>query len=463
MLKCFFLFALCFHAEGLAWSSEPFSEEQQTQQRFSQIKPIVVPMNPSSVSTRFMDFFSYFTFLIDPYEARNAAKKEGKIFEPCHVAQLRPGDYNYVVLASGKIVCGVVENSLEFGVKHLSLSKERPTLFGGEIRKGSSNLIRFNTSSGTFTTKHRKNMSSDEKIAFDQKLISGLEELWQESCQSSCLVQPSNLQFRRIPPFISEMGIICENPYFRETNWYLCKNLASEIYDRPRAEARGLPDPPFLQMLQGVRSGTLDWIHAIQQDWSTLGNWARLLIVAANYGYADLMEALLNKGAFVDIQNEDGETPLYIAASEGHLDAVKLLIKRGASLDLAEKKGATPLMIATYRAPLAIVQALLDAKPELELQDKGGSYPLMIAVLRGDIEVIHILLDAGASPNGPKNGQITPLFIAVKEGNIEAAKTLLAANADVNILQKDGLSPLDLAIMKENFQMTEILLNAGAT
>jgi glycerophosphodiester phosphodiesterase len=61
-----------------------------------------------------------------------------------------------------------------------------------------------------------------------------------------------------------------------------------------------------------------------------------------------LLDLLIEKGASVDIADDDGETALLLAIRNGFLDGVKILIELGhANVDHSEKiNGVTPLMVA---------------------------------------------------------------------------------------------------------------------
>lgn len=61
-----------------------------------------------------------------------------------------------------------------------------------------------------------------------------------------------------------------------------------------------------------------------------------------------LLQLLIEKGASVDIADEDGETALILAVLNGFTEGVKLLLDIGhASINHTEKiNGATPLIVA---------------------------------------------------------------------------------------------------------------------
>lgn len=68
---------------------------------------------------------------------------------------------------------------------------------------------------------------------------------------------------------------------------------------------------------------------------------------------------MLAKGAAMDGRDNQGNTPLLDAAQIGFVEAEQLLLDVGASVDLANNRGETPLIIATQTHDLASVRVLV--------------------------------------------------------------------------------------------------------
>jgi hypothetical protein len=85
--------------------------------------------------------------------ARAAAVARGHVIEhaPGTAARLQPGTYTYVVLKDGTVVTGRVEDSFEYGVKHLNLANKREVVTAGELKVGSDGRYQFNVDSGTYS------------------------------------------------------------------------------------------------------------------------------------------------------------------------------------------------------------------------------------------------------------------------------------------------------------------------
>ena len=188
------------------------------------------------------------------------------------------------------------------------------------------------------------------------------------------------------------------------------------------------------------------------------------------------------------------KTALNYAAREGHLDVARLLVERGASLELADDNGVTPLLDAILNASffrvsrtgtsahLSVANLLLDAGANVNAMDWYGETPLWAAVDLRNLELgpadkadgirdealalIERLLAAGADPNARTRefpherryivnvvgsvawvdltGQ-TPFLRAAAAGDLTVMRLLLAHGADPNIATAAGTTPLMVA------------------
>jgi len=81
---------------------------------------------------------------------------------------------------------------------------------------------------------------------------------------------------------------------------------------------------------------------------------------AAIAGKVDVVIALLEGGANVDLPGPAGHTPLMRAAIAGKVDVVKALLEGGASVDLPDPAGHTPLMRAAKTGKADVISALIE-------------------------------------------------------------------------------------------------------
>lgn len=80
---------------------------------------------------------------------------------------------------------------------------------------------------------------------------------------------------------------------------------------------------------------------------------------AGQMGAIDTMKALIEKGANIDIQdNQYGYTPLHYAIVQGHPQMVQLLLEKGARTDLVSNDGKTALDMAYEKRIPGIIRML---------------------------------------------------------------------------------------------------------
>lgn len=71
------------------------------------------------------------------------------------------------------------------------------------------------------------------------------------------------------------------------------------------------------------------------------------LIIAAEAGKFDDVEALLDSDSEIEAQDMFGETALHYAAENGHFEIVEALVKAGSDIHKVDSHGRTPLLCAT--------------------------------------------------------------------------------------------------------------------
>ncbi|KAI5790034.1 hypothetical protein FPQ18DRAFT_411062 [Pyronema domesticum] len=82
-------------------------------------------------------------------------------------------------------------------------------------------------------------------------------------------------------------------------------------------------------------------ILAVKQGHYAVGKTP--LFCAAEYGEEAVVRLLIEKGAQVDLKDQDGKTALLCAAQDGEKDVVRVLLEEGAQIDLEDKYGETAL------------------------------------------------------------------------------------------------------------------------
>jgi len=82
-------------------------------------------------------------------------------------------------------------------------------------------------------------------------------------------------------------------------------------------------------------------------DWQDEFGWTAL-IKAVRFGESGIVQMLIGAGADVNVQNDNGQTPLHVAAfiHMGKTDIARMLIDAGAKKDVKDKKGRLPYDLA---------------------------------------------------------------------------------------------------------------------
>jgi ankyrin repeat protein len=175
--------------------------------------------------------------------------------------------------------------------------------------------------------------------------------------------------------------------------------------------------------------------------WSALsrvhyGPWKRtLLMYEADHGRLERVQWLLARGAPVDAGDHFGTTALNKAISIGHSDIVRALIEAGADVDILDDEGES-------------------------LETRAS--PLYEACFSGHVHIVRALIEAGADVDIGQ-GCESPLWCASAEGHIDIVRELIAAGAEVNLTTANDRTALDAAIHFSHESTINALIEAGAT
>ena len=154
---------------------------------------------------------------------------------------------------------------------------------------------------------------------------------------------------------------------------------------------------------------------------------ATALFLAIWNGQKKIALALIAGGADVN-QKVESDAPLRVAAGCGNVEIVEALLAKGAQVDVKDDGGHTPLLVAMFgtglsNAPEAFVQQFLPGDKVKACLDTNG----------GHEKIVKLLVKRGANVNvRASDGGETPLFVAALFGDTEMVKFLLAHHVKVN-------------------------------
>lgn len=188
------------------------------------------------------------------------------------------------------------------------------------------------------------------------------------------------------------------------------------------------------------------------------------LLTAVKTRYTELTRFLIQQGADVNRADRDGWTPLMYAAWRDSPEIVGMLLAKGAKIEAANQQGLTPLCIAAQHGRSGAAAALLEAGANVDIVVGGGGYtPLMLALVGGWDDVAAKLVERGADVNAQNKAGITPLIIAAAANRVDAVKLLLEKGADAGAASEDGTTALGIASQRENRAVVEVLQHARAS
>jgi ankyrin repeat protein len=195
------------------------------------------------------------------------------------------------------------------------------------------------------------------------------------------------------------------------------------------------------------------------------------LHLACYKGHEEIVDALLEAGADIEIHDGYGCTPIRWAVQGYFPEIVKQLIDKGADIS-----GEHPLFgslidqafvaACQKHAPPAITNLLLSMAQVFnpEKIDKRGMSRLHWTTHFGNFEMARFAVDQGAPINfvRKRDGK-TPLADATSRGYTDIAALLVEHGADPTIIDAKGHPPLRYAVESGHIEIAELLLSHGAS
>nr|XP_057905551.1 caskin-2-like isoform X2 [Doryrhamphus excisus] len=189
---------------------------------------------------------------------------------------------------------------------------------------------------------------------------------------------------------------------------------------------------------------------------------------AALTGTAELLVALLEAQASVDVKDSNGMRPLHYAAWQGKAESVLMLLRSGASVNGVSLDGHIPLHLAAQYGHYQVSEMLLQHQSNPCLVNKAKKTPLDLACEFGRVTVAQLLLSSnmvvalleGERKETTDSAFTTPLHLAARNGHKDIIVLLLKAGIDINTTTKSGTA-LHEASLYGKTEVVRLLLDAG--
>ena len=171
------------------------------------------------------------------------------------------------------------------------------------------------------------------------------------------------------------------------------------------------------------------------------------------------MGQLVRSGAKLDLQDEQGSTPLLLAAMKSLPYLSTDLLQHGANPEARNEVGDTPLLAASKYADWNTVKVFLDYKAKLEVRDKNGSTPLLAARNK---RIAKLLVDSGADRKATDSAGNDILLSAASKGNYSTAEYWLQNGANVEKENTAGDTAFRIAVKNNSSSIVMLLAAYGA-
>ena len=207
------------------------------------------------------------------------------------------------------------------------------------------------------------------------------------------------------------------------------------------------------------------------------------LMEAAQYGHTNVVKILLDHN--IDVKSGYTQTALFWAAAKHHFEiasmllahgvdgrgalvqlsmqgdvtATEFLLSKSVAVNVEDDNGTTPLAAAASRGHTAVVKLLLNNKANVNYKSqKHGMTALMSAA---QLDTLAALVEKGADVNAKSNQGWTALMGAAWDGHFEMVKFLISQHADANMRNSSGESAFDIAVKKGHTEISAFLQQAG--
>lgn len=179
--------------------------------------------------------------------------------------------------------------------------------------------------------------------------------------------------------------------------------------------------------------------------------------------YFDNIKNILKHNVNINIPK--GNLPLFLAIKLSDNDKIaNLLINKGADINIKNNNFITPLIYAVLHKKHNLVKILINKGANLNYYGPNGDYnPLIISLMENDDEMANILIDGGFDINSYNKFIETPLHLAFSK-YVNKNKILpytickLIYYGDMNIQNIKGKTPLHYFVKNFNWKNYDVIL-----
>ncbi|ODN01484.1 Protein TANC2, partial [Orchesella cincta] len=228
-------------------------------------------------------------------------------------------------------------------------------------------------------------------------------------------------------------------------------------------------------------------------------NNAPLLGAYSAAGFYFLSALLLEFGADVNGENDDGDLPLHLACQYGHVDIVGLLIDEGALVGQLNKSNEPAILKAANNNQVEVLQHIMSLEEavfapmdkitaiketlvagcacnyfdvvdlcaeyvdDFNFHDtRTGETPISMASKRGHSHIVSAIILEGGNPDMPNEKGFPPLILAAKEQHHRVIEALVEGGSNLNATDPQSKTALMYAAKQNDLISLEYLIKKGA-
>lgn len=139
--------------------------------------------------------------------------------------------------------------------------------------------------------------------------------------------------------------------------------------------------------------------------------------------------------------------PLHLASKKSGPEVVTAMLNKGARVNIFDDEGRTPLHYAQDSNKLDNANILIQHKPVLTIiGDNADQTPLHEAALNNKLPFLKMYLNTACDVDVRNNMKRTPLHEAVRNNSKDATKLLISHGADIQAKDIASYTPYDYAL-----------------
>jgi ankyrin repeat protein len=196
------------------------------------------------------------------------------------------------------------------------------------------------------------------------------------------------------------------------------------------------------------------------------------LHVALENEQFEMAELLMEQGASLVIENNEGNTALHLASKIGKPELISNMVvnvknsksmKPSKFVNKKNKSGCSSLHLAVIGNHMEAVQGLIDHGADIRARNDAGDDVMLLSAKNGNVDMVRIFSAKGSSIQVMNLGDYTrPLHQASGAGHLALVQHLLSQGASLEFGDIEGNTALHHAATNGNLEIVDELLSRGA-